>query len=422
VLRSTLVAWLALTACRSSPGQSVAWQAPVEIANGGGTKGPWQQNESQFDYVDDGTVALAADGSAVVVWVDHRDKDVHLQRFAAGGTRRGPAVNVSRTPAVFSWLPRIVVAGADVFVVWQEIIFSGGSHGGDILFARSRDGGQTFEPPLNLSQSIGGDGKGRIDAKTWHNGSLDLARAPDGTLHVAWTEYDGPLWLTSSRDGGETFAAPAQIAGTRERPARAPSLAADDARVFVAWTHGEDEAADIHVAAVDVAAAARAAAPTVVARTPTYADAPKLVLAGATLHLAYAETSGGPFDPASVMYTRTQLPALAFDPPRAIGDGSFPSLDVAGDRVTLVWEAGATAERARGLGYAMSRDRGETFGAPAPVAGSRDPDGGLNGSHQGRLMKKLDMHGSAIAIVGSALAQGRSSRVWLIRGHLQTRR
>jgi hypothetical protein len=37
-------------------------------------------------------------------------------------------------------------------------------------------------------------------------------------------------------------------------------------------------------------------------------------------------------------------------------------------------------------------------------------------------MKKLDTHGNTIAIVGSALAHGVRSRVWLIRGHLQTSR
>lgn len=401
--RANLVALFVLSACRATP-VSVTWHPPIEIAQGGGTKGSWQQNESNFDYVDDPSVALGSDGSAAIVWVDHRDKDVHFQRIAPTGVKSA-AVNVSRTPDVFSWLPRIIVHDRDVYVVWQEIIFSGGSHGGDIMFARSRDGGATFESPRNLSRSIGGDGKARIDAKRWHNGSLDLVRAPNGTLHVAWTEYDGALWFTSSTTG-DAFASPVQVAGTREVPARAPSLAVDERSLYLAWTVGERVDADIHVARFEND---RFAAPMIVARTPTYSDAPKLALADGTLHLAYAESRGGPFDPADVVYTR--LHGAAFDPPSTIGEGSFPSLSVEGARVAIVYEP----RDHRGLMLALGT------APPRLIAGSRDPEG-INGSHQGRLMRRVAMRARVIAVVSSALAPGRGSRVWLIRGDLQASR
>jgi hypothetical protein len=40
-----------------------------------------------------------------------------------------------------------------VYVLWQEIVFSGGSHGGEIFFARSRDGGQTWSAPAIVPDS-----------------------------------------------------------------------------------------------------------------------------------------------------------------------------------------------------------------------------------------------------------------------------
>lgn len=50
------------------------------------------------------------------------------------------------------------------------------------------------------------------------------------------------------------------------------------------------------------------------------------------------------------------------------------------------------------------------------VPGSADPDGGLNGSYQGLLMQKLAVDDAGnIAIVNSALVDGRGSRVWLMR-------
>lgn len=172
-------------------------------------------------------------------------------------------VNVSRSPETFSWLPRLEVTPgrpAVFHLLWQEILFAGGSHGGDILYARSTDGGKTFSAPLNLSGgSKAGDGKGRTSRERWHNGSLDIAAAPDGTVVAAWTEYEGRLLLAVSRDSGETFSAPEHIGGSDERPARAPSLAfAPDGELRVAWTDG-----NIHVNGETI-------------EREGYADAPKI--------------------------------------------------------------------------------------------------------------------------------------------------
>lgn len=176
-----------LVACRAATphgGSAITWQAPVEIAQGGGTKGPWQQNDSNFDYVDDPSVALAADGSPAVVWADQRDKDVHFRR----GTH---TVNVSRSPAIFSWLPRIVLANDHVHVIWQEIVFSGGTHGGEIFFARSTDGGATFADPVNLSRSINGDGKGgAAQPRSW------MERQPARSVDE---QARGPRWRDCDR-------------------------------------------------------------------------------------------------------------------------------------------------------------------------------------------------------------------------------
>jgi hypothetical protein len=408
---------------------AVRWEEPVEIATGGGERGPWQQNESRFDHVDDPSVVLDAGGAAVVAWVDHRHKDVMLQIFEPSGTPRfARPVNVSRTPAVFSWLPRIVVSPLhprDVFVLWQEIIFSGGSHGGDILFARSLDGGATFEAPQNLSRSRGGDGKGRIDANTWNNGSLDLAIGEDGTLHAAWTEYDGQLWLAQSRDRGKTFAAPRLIVHDRARPARAPALAVGGDVVYLAWTSGEDARADIQLA-VSTDRGRTFGAPAIVARTPGYSDAPKLAIGQAgSLHLAHAESAGGFFDRFEIRYTRSHDRGRSFEParvvsrphPRGIESAGFPALVVDGDRVHVSWELYPDHREApRGLALATSTDGGATFTAPAAIPDSADPRGGGNGSFQGRLMRKLAARDGTVAVVNSSLALGRGSRVWLIRG------
>jgi hypothetical protein len=431
--RAVVFLLLGCAAANAVAGPSpLAWEPGIEIARGRGERGPWQQSESRYDYVDDPTVAVDRDGNIAVAWVDQARKAVLFQRYSAGGQPQLPApADVSRHPETFSWLPKIALGpGGRIFVAWQEIIFSGGSHGGDILVANSRDGGKTFSAPLNLSNSRAGDGKGRIDAKRWHNGSFDIAAAPDGTVIVAWTAYEGALWVSRSADGGDSFSRPVQIAGGQLRPARGPSIAAGPGgAVHVAWTVGEDAGADIHLARSGDGGATFGR-PTRVAPSRTYSDAPRIALDGrGTLHLAYAESEGGPFDRFHVRYARSTDGGARFEPSRAISSpmpagfasASFPSLGLDGQgRVVVSWELAADARRQpRGLGLSVSPDGGRTFSAPVVVPGSIDPAGGANGSSQGLLMKKLAVNATGtFALANSSLEPGSHSRVWLMRGRL----
>jgi hypothetical protein len=429
------LAWsLVVAGAQPEAGPALAWHGSTEIAKGRGERGPWQQSRSRFDYVDDPAVAIDERGDLAVAWVDQGRKAVLFQRYAADGARQlEQPVDVSRHPETFSWLPRLALAPAapdKVFVLWQEIIFSGGSHGGDILFARSEDGGRRFSPPVNLSKSLGGDGKGRIDKEHWHNGSLDLVVAPDGTaIYTVWTEYDGPLWFARSGDGGKTFSRPARLdAGAH--PVRAPAMAlAPDGALYLAWTIGDDEGADIHVTR-STDAGRTFAPPRAVGRSKAYADAPKLAVDGAgTVHLAYAQSAGGPFARYHVRYTRSTDQARSFEPPREISrplpesfvGAGFPSLEVdAQGRVCVSWELfTAPRQLPRGLGFSVSKDGGGSFSPPVLVPGSVDAQGGFNGSNQGLLMKKLAVNRSgAFVIANSSLKPGSHSRVWVTRGQL----
>jgi hypothetical protein len=382
---------------------AIVWHGSTEIAAGRAERGPWQQNESRYDYVDDPAVAIDERGRVTFAWVDQGKKDVYFGR-------QGEAVNVSRSPDTFSWLPRIALAGDNVLLLWQEIIFSGGSHGGDMLFARSEDGGKTFSAPLNLSNSRAGDGKGRINPQLWHNGSYDLV--VDGeAVYAAWTEYEGRLWLRRSRDGGRTFSRAVRL--EEENPARAPSLAVQGNSVYLAWTVGDERSADVRVARSDDGGASFGKA-AIVHRSKPYSDAPRIALdERGVLHLVYAEGR-------RIVYSRSSDGGSSFERPRAISpeNAGFPALalDAAGNLYVL-WERFAEHPHLpRGLALAVSRDGGRTFEA-GEVPGSAGA--GWNGSSQGLLMRKLAVgRQGSIAIVNSSLKQDDASRVWLTRGRL----
>jgi hypothetical protein len=403
---------LAGVSTRAAPDASgVAWLPVVEIASGGGSKGPWRQNDSHYDYVDDATVAFTQDGGLAVAWADQRRKEVLLRVFDLDGRARTAPVDISRSPATFSWMPRIAAGGPDtLYVLWQEIIFSGGSHGGDILFARSTDGGRSFSPPRNLSSSRGGDGKGRLSRELWSNGSLDLAARPDGSVFAAWTEYDGALWLARSRDGGRSFAPPQRIAGDAARPARGPSLALGSGdRAVLAWTVGEDPDADIRVSQ-SLDDGASFTPPRLVGARAARADAPRLALDGdGRLHLVYMEHAGK--QPSVIRHARTDGPHLAFGAPRTLsapGEAASspqPAIDAQG-RVHIAWET------ARGLQGTWDAR------APAAVPHSSPGPGARMGSQQGLLGKKLAVGHGTVVLANSSLAPGRGSRVWLMPGRL----
>jgi hypothetical protein len=327
--------------------------------------------------------------------------------------KQGEAVNVSPNPETISCLPRVAI-GADgiIHVLWQEIIFSGGSHGGDILFARSQHGGATLSTPLNLSSSVAGDGKGRIDKDRWHNGSLDLALGADGAVYAAWTEYEGALWLRRSVDGGKSFSGKIRLQD--RKPARAPALAVHGNTVYLAWTVGDDPSADIRVARSDDGGTSFAA-PVIVDRSKGYSDAPKLAVdPRGTLHIVYAEGK-------RIVYSRSADQGRGFERPRDISgrDAGFPALDTdAKGNLYVLWERFAEHPHlARGLALAVSTDAGRSFTAPVLVPESAD--GGWNGSSQGLLMRKLAVgRGGEIAIVNSSFRDKERSRVWLIRGRL----
>lgn len=392
----------------------ILWHGTTDIAAGRAERGPWRMNESRYDYVDDPTVAIDERGAIAVAWVDQGRKDVLFQRVSPDGTKLGNSVNVSRTPTVFSWLPRIAIDSEQgVFVAWQEIIFSGGSHGGDILFARSDDGGRNFSEPLNLSRSIEGDGKGRITKNNWHNGSLDLALGTDGTLYVAWTEYEGALWVRRSGDGGRTFSRRLRIDDAK--PARGPTFAlGSNGVVYLAWTVG-DEAADIRVAR-STDGGGSFVAPVIVATSKGYSDAPKLAVdAAGVLHVVYSERQ-------RVLYSRSTDGGRSFAAPRDISgrNAAFPDLSLDGKgNLYVLWEHFPDGrERPRGLALAVSTDGGATFTQPILVPDSAGA--GSNGSLQGLLMRKLavNRHG-ALAVVNSSFDEEEGSQVWLMRGHLK---
>lgn len=426
-----LLLFTAPTACAAD--KTLSWHEPIRVATGEAFVGPWRMNESNWHYVDDPTVAINNQGSIGVAWVNQSEQDVYFQRFSPDGEQQfGSSVNVSRSPAIFSWLPKMVITNDDpshVYILWQEIVFSGGTHGGEAFFARSIDGGRHFSEPINLSNSIAGDGKGRLTQSIWHNGSLDLVKGPAGHIYAAWTEYEGRLWLSRSADSGKNFSKPVHVAGDSKTPARGPSLAVgNDGSVYIAWTVGGDEAADIHFA-TSRDQGQSFSEPTIINASADHADGPKLTVdSHDTIHLVYGESREDRSGPYHIRYSRSNDQGRSFEESRRIAEArshhadsiNFPYLGLDDrDNLYVAWEIFPNNLNgpSHGIGFTYSDDGGQSFATPLIVPGTSDPALGINGSLQGKLMRKLAVNENGnIIVVNSTFKHEKASHIWLIRG------
>jgi len=411
----------------------VEWRAPIDVATGAAYRGPWRMNDSNWDFVDDPTVALAQDGTAGVAWTDHTEQDLFFQRFTDDGTAELESpTNISRSPEVFSWLPRVVFPNGDpdrVYVLWQEIVFSGGTHGGEAFFARSTDGGHSFERPVNLSNSVAGDGKGRLSPRRWDNGSLDLAVGPDGTIYAAWTEYEGRLWVRRSTDGGQQFDPAVHVTGSDSLPARGPSLdVGPEGTVYLAWATDGSASADLRFARSSDRGRSFGD-PAIVAESDGHSDAPSLsVDRNNTLHLAYAEQPSSSGHGYHLRYTRRPPTADSFrattrvitESSASVDSRHYPTLQVGpSGHLLVLWERfPSRRRRPQGVGILFSSNGGQSFSAPSVVPHSADALG-FNGSQQGLLAEKISVNdGGDVAVVNSTFDRGEKSAIWLYRGRL----
>ncbi len=218
------------------------------------------------------------------------------------------------------------------------------------------------------------------------------------------------------------------------QPARAPALATDAAGdVHLAWTVGDDPAADIQLAkSTDRGWSFQRLAP--VHRNENHADAPKVAVDGkGIVHLVYAESPAGMSGRYHIFYTRSADGGRTFTKPQRISglrpaeftSEQFPALSLDGeDNLYVIWELFMRQSRyPRGLAMTTSGDGGRSFAAPALVPDSVDPERGVHGSQQGLLMCKLAVNPrGAIAIVNSTFWWDRRSEVSLLRGKSGVRR
>ena len=102
----------------------------------------------------------------------------------------------------------------------------------DLRFARSTDGGRTFEPAIYVNDDAGA----AVTSHTFH----DMVVGPDGTGYVSWIDgrrgLDDPdIRVAASRDGGISFGAGTIVDEGVCPCCRTAIAAGPDGTVYAAW-------------------------------------------------------------------------------------------------------------------------------------------------------------------------------------------
>ncbi len=324
------------------------------------------------------TTAIDAEsGDALVAWGEPHDREsnVLLARLSPDGSVGTPTRvnNIPGDAAAHFQAPAQVATGADeeVYVFWTNNTPRPGQRfpASDLRFARSSDGGRTFEPTITVNDDAGGP----PTSHTFHN----LLVAPDGTLYASWLDSrnggegppalpqggesgaqetvdvsqaptDGPeVRIAISRDGGRTFL-PSFVVDRNACPCCRTAMAiGPDGALYIGWRKVyEGNVRDVVIARSDDAGKTFSAPMRVHEDGWVFPGCPHAgpaldVDSEGAVHAAWYTGKPGA---AGLFYARSQDGAESFSEPTplATGDVVAPSLSslVAedGGKIWMTWE------------------------------------------------------------------------------------
>lgn len=268
--------------------------------------------------------------------------------------------------------PDIAVAGDRVYVAWTSPLPT--PYAGHVRFARSLDGGRSFEAPLTVNDNR--------DAITHRFQTLHVA--PDGRISLVWIDkreleqakrsgkpYRGAaLYYAVSDDGGASFKANVRLAAHSCECCRIALATDSDGTPVAFWRHVFADGSRDHLLA-RVAPLADAPEPARATEEHWQVNAcphhgPALAVApdGTRHGVWFAQLAGEP----GLFYRGWSTDGNALAPALRIGDASaaHPAILAVGPRLLLAWKAFNGEKTA--IELIESTDGGRHWSAPRAVA------------------------------------------------------
>jgi hypothetical protein len=181
--------------------------------------------------------SIATFGNNIYVVFSHTDGDIlgneiFIRTSSDGGNNFDPplnipAQNISNTAGVGSFDPEISISGNNIAVVWVERVTNSNL---EIFIRTSSDGGKNFDPPLNIPpQNISNTTVISEQASVYVSGN---------NIAVVWVERvtnsNTEIFIRTSSDGGKTFDPPQNISNTTDSSTQ-PEITLSGSNVYVLW-------------------------------------------------------------------------------------------------------------------------------------------------------------------------------------------
>ncbi|MEW5978163.1 MAG: sialidase family protein [Acidobacteriota bacterium] len=301
----------------------------VHSSDSGETFGPALNLTSSFGFFANFEAALSASGSSVFV-VGRQSVAGYGDIFVAKSTNKGATfdapINVSNTNGVNSVKPRIAASGSSIYVVWQETPVGGM----DVYYARSLDGGATFEAPANVTPLAGT----ATTPDVWTHGA---------SVWVVWSERVGTekdeVMMTRSLDGGNSFSIPTNLSNNTSG-STAPSVKGSGTKVCVSWADAETPGGtgptqDIFLICSEDSGATFNS-PNNISTSPSVGSGmAKVSLTSSVVAVSWAESQAGGLRDIFMSYLETAVPdpspSLTDVSPASARQGTAVTLQLTGD-------------------------------------------------------------------------------------------
>jgi hypothetical protein len=291
---------------------------------------------------DSNTPQIEVSGSNVyAVWGDASKGggDTLFRKSSDAGNTFQSILDLSNNKAGEATEQHIVKEGNNVYVVWSE--------DGDVFFKRSTNNGASFGSTVNLSN----------DDKT--SDTPDIA-VTGGNVYVIWTTRDvstggsneAQLFFKRSTDNGQSFSSVKKISDVFEE--LSSKIAAIGSNVYIAFGAGSEDSQEIFFTR-STNEGSSFSNPVQISNSQLFAVVGGIAAKGNNVYIVWRDD---PIDEIQnhVEFKRSTDNGASFGSTKDFGSGLNPNLDIISNNVYVVWEA-------NGISFKASKDNGASFGS-----------------------------------------------------------
>jgi hypothetical protein len=302
----------------------------------------------------------------------------------ASGVRFDNAINLTNNTQD-SVYGQVVATGDNVYVIWQDSVPSSGSPGErytsrnyDIFVMRSIDGGDSFEPAVNLSNNPGFS-------------EHPQAASDDTGIHAVWADNspgNREVLYSMSKDNGTSFETMQNLSDTSSDSFN-QEIAVFKENVYVVWLEDDDNGSRVMFRASHDAGSTFEEA-VAISDKANVATLPKVAADSQGVHVAWSliddELENGLF------YTNSSDGRTFGEPKKLSDQNDFGEPQIVADNSTVyVVSGGLDVIEVNGLFVAKSSDGGATFSSEMLE---------MNGTFVNPLNVEAAVSGSTLYVAG----------------------